>query len=339
MASQITIIDNSFYRNPDHPNFNRRARHHDYTRPAKYLITFLKQPSTPILSEIIGFPPYVSYESAQTILSPLGILISTSISKWLEIYQQIIVATCTIMPDHIHICIAVTTPLPNGLSRAIGRLKGLISSAYYNSLPDTVRPDKMQSLFTKGFNDRIAYDAEQWENQIHYTRDNPRRYMLKKSIPDYMTRRWIVTMGDKKYMAKGNIFLLKQPHLFQVKFSRRFSDKESWEWTERSKSSLHNGSIPVSPFIHPKEKELKQYAVNEGFAMIRICANGFAEREAASGMEFKLMCEGRLLLIAPIEHNTRKEDLRYSYAQHLNGVAVDIVKAFSSTHTGMLRPL
>ncbi len=165
MASKIPIIDNPFYRNPDHPNFNRRARHHDYTRPAKYLITFLKQPSTPTLSEIAGFPPYVSYESAQTILSPLGILISSAVSKWLEIYQQIIVPACAIMPDHIHICVDVTTQLPNGLSRAIGRLKGFISSAYHNSLPEAVRPEKMQSLFTKGFNDRIAYDAEQWENQ------------------------------------------------------------------------------------------------------------------------------------------------------------------------------
>ncbi len=339
MPSALPLIANPFYRNPDHPNFNRRARHHDYTRPAKYLITFLKQQSTPPLSEIIGFPPYVSYESAQTILSPLGNLIPTAISKWIEKYPQIIVPACAIMPDHIHVCVDVTTPLPNGLSRAIGQLKGLISSAYHNSLPEAVRPNKMQTFFTKGFNDRIAYDADQWENQIHYTRDNPRRYMLKKSIPDYMTRRWIVKMGDEQYMAKGNIFLLKQPHLFPLKFSRRFTDKESWEWMERTRSLILNGSIAVSPYIHPKEKELKQYAMDEGFSMIRICTNGFAEREAASGIEFKLMCEGRLLLIAPIEHNTRKEDLRYSYAQHLNGVAVDVVKAFSSNKTGLFRPL
>ncbi|MDE6696105.1 MAG: transposase [Muribaculaceae bacterium] len=328
-----------FYCNPKHPNFNRRANHHDYTRPAKYLITFLKQPTTPALSEIVGYPPYVSYESAQTILTHVGNLIYTAIIKWLTIYPQIIVPAHAIMPDHVHICVEVTTRLPNGLSRAIGRLKGLISSAYHHSLPDAMRPADMQPLFTKGFNDRIAYDDEQWKNQIHYTRDNPRRYMLKKSIPDYMTRRWIVTMGDEQYMAKGNIFLLKQPHLFPVKFSRRFSDRESVEWMEGCKGMLHNGSIPVSPFIHSKEKELRQYAINEGFAIIRICTNGFAERESASGVEFNLMCEGRLLLIAPLNHKTQKEDLKYEYAQRLNKVAVDILKSFSSSQTGFIRPL
>ena len=337
MIPKPTTIINPFYRNPDHPNFNRRARHHDYTRPAKYLITFLKQASTPALSKIIGFPPYVSYESAQTIPSSLGDLIPYALSKWIDIYPQIFVPAYAIMPDHIHLCVNVTTRLPMGLSRAIGRLKGLISSAYHHSLPEELRPIEMQTLFTKGFNDRIAYNNEQWDNQIHYVRDNPRRYMLKQQIPDYMTRRWVITMDDKQYMAKGNIFLLKQPHLFQVKFSRQFSDKESMEWTERNKNLILNGSIPVSPFIHQKEKEMKDFAMQEGFAMIRVCTNGFAERENASGIEFKLMTEGRLLLIAPMEHSTQKEDLRYSYAQYLNGVAVDIVKSFCSSQTGSIR--
>ena len=339
MIPKTPSIINPFYRNPDHPNFNRRARHHDYTRPAKYLITFLKQASTPALSRIIGFPPYVSYESAQTVLSSLGYLVPDAISKWIGLYPQIFVPAYSIMPDHIHLCIDVTTRLPMGLSRAIGRLKGLISSSYHNSLPEELRHSEMQTLFTKGFNDRIAYNKEQWENQNHYVRDNPRRFMLKQQIPDYMTRRWVITMGDKQYMAKGNVFLLKQPHLFQVKFSRKFTDKESVEWTERSEGFLRNGSIPVSPFIHPKEKEIKEYAIEEGFAMVRVCTNGFAERESASGIEFKLMTEGRLLLIAPMEHNKRKEDLRYGYAQYLNGVAVDIVKAFCSSQTGSIRPL
>ncbi len=336
---KLIINNNPFYRNPDHPNFNRRARHHDYTRPARYLITFLKQSSTPALSEIEGFPPYSTYESAQVILSTLGELVFNSLSEWMKKYPQIIVAAYAIMPDHVHLCVDVTTRLPMGLSRAIGRLKGLISAAHHNSLPAEVRPVKMESLFSKGFNDRIAYDSEQWDNQIHYTRDNPRRYMLKQSIPEYMTQRWLITMDDTQYVAKGNIFLLKQPHLFQVKYSRNFSEKESYEWMERGKNMIHNGSIPVSPFIHPKEKELKEYAIKEGFAIVRVCTNGFAERESASGLEFELMAQGRLLLIAPQEHNTRKEDLKYQYAQHLNGVAVSIVKAFSSNKTGKIQPI
>lgn len=339
MLSSLPAITTPFYRNPDHPNFNRRAHHHDYTRPAKYLITFLKDPSTPILSHIEGHPPYVSYESANTILSSIGNLIPAAISKWTETYPQIIVPAYAVMPDHLHICVAVTSQLPMGLSRSVGRLKGLISSAYHYSLPEMSRPKEMQTLFAKGYNDRIAYDKEQWEKQIHYTQDNPRRYMLKRSFPDYLLRRWLLTINDEQYMAKGNIFLLQQPHLFQVKYSRHFTKEESQEWMERSKRLLYNGSVPVSPFIHPKEKELKEFAIYEDFAMVRICANGFTDRENASGVEFHLMTQGRLLLIAPLKHSTQKVDMRYKYAQHLNGIAVKIANAFNSKHVGSIRPI
>lgn len=328
-----------FYCNPKHPNFNRRAYHHDYTRAAKYLITFLKKESTPILSQIEGFPPFSSYESAYSKLSPIGNVVPYAISDWIRAYPQINVPTYAVMPDHIHLCVNVTYKLPNGLSRAIGRLKGFISSKYHLSLPEGIRPVEMQTLFEKGFNDRIAYNQEQWDRQIHYTVDNPRRHMLKKSYPDYMLRRWLLTVGNEQYVAKGNVFLLKQPHLFSVKYSRKYSHKEGVEWLDTCKSLMHNGGISVSPFIHPMEKAIRDYAYQEGFGLIRVCTNGFAERESASGNEFELMAQGRLLLIAPMEHNTRKETLTYDRAHSFNRLAASIVDTFSRNVSGLIRPL
>ncbi|MDE6547383.1 MAG: transposase [Muribaculaceae bacterium] len=329
-----------FYCNPKHPNFNRRAYHHDYTRAAKYLITFLKKDTTPNLAQIEGLPPFSSYESAYSRLSSTGSVVPIAIADWIYAYPQIHVPAYAIMPDHIHLCVDVTYKLPYGLSRAIGRLKGFISSKYHMSLPEDIRPEQMQTLFEKGFNDRIAYDQEQWNRQIHYTLDNPRRYMLKKCYPDYMLRRWIITVGNEQYVAKGNIFLLKQPHLFQVKYSRKFNEKESQDWMDRCRSLMHNGSIAVSPFIHPMEKAARDYAHQEGFGLIRVCTNGFAERESASGVEFELMAQGRLLLIGPLECNTRKETLTYDWAQSLNRLAASIVETFGRcVCSGLIRPL
>lgn len=262
-----------------------------------------------------------------------------AISDWIRTYPQINVPAYAVMPDHIHLCVNVTYRLPNGLSRAVGRLKGFISSKYNLSLPEEIRPEEMQTLFEKGFNDRIAYNQEQWDCQIHYTLDNPRRFMLKKCYPDYMLRRWLLTVGNEQYVAKGNVFLLKQPHLFSVKYSRKYSEKEGMEWLDTCKSFMHNGGISVSPFIHPMEKAVRDYAYQEGFGIIRVCTNGFAERESATGTEFELMAQGRLLLIAPIEHNTRKETLTYGKAQTLNKLAVSIVDTFSRNVSGLIRPL
>ncbi|MDE5850864.1 MAG: hypothetical protein K2H38_12040, partial [Muribaculaceae bacterium] len=105
------------------------------------------------------------------------------------------------------------------------------------------------------------------------------------------------------------------------------------------KSLMHNGGISVSPFIHPMEKAIRDYAYQEGFGLIRVCTNGFAERESASGNEFELMAQGRLLLIAPMEHNTRKETLTYDRAHSFNRLAASIVDTFSRNVSGLIRPL
>lgn len=216
--------------------------------------------------------------------------------------------------------------LANGLSRAIAGLEGKVSRLRHAALPENLRPDKMTPVFDKGFNDRIAYTEAQWERQRIYTRENPRRYLLKRMFTDFMLRRWHLKIGEIEYEAKGNIMLLKEPELLFVKHHRAWSAQESDDYQKACRRKIDNGSVAVSPFIHAKEKELRDYAINEGGCYIRICDNGFAERQSASGFEFDLMAAGRLLLIAPLEHDSRRRDMKYSRAQELNQIAFKLVE-------------
>ncbi len=319
---------NPFYRNPDHPNFNRRAHHHDYTRPAKYLITILKNPILPTLSSIAGNASSKKREDITINLSSSGFVIPDTIQAWNRKYPTIYIPEYVIMPDHIHICMDVCAHLPYGLSNPVSNLMGMISKAYHNFLSPLEQPNTMLPFFSKGFNDRIAYSQQQWLRQIDYTIDNPRRYLLKKDYPDYLLKRWLLTIpGGLQFILKGNIFLLKQPFLFRVKTSRHYSQAEADKAMHEWKSYLYNGGIPISPFIHPHEKALKEIAIREGFSFIRICTNGFGERETASGKEFELLSQGRLLLIGQSHYNSQKEDLRYNYAQILNTQAASIAEA------------
>lgn len=329
--------DNPFYREPLHPNFNRRALHHDYRLPAKYMLTILKNPDLPPFSQIIGDPKSIA--DIQILLSPLGEAIQKAIEEWIPLYP-IYVPTHIIMPDHIHICVDVIATLDKGLSRAVSRLMGKCSSIYHHSLPDRLRPEKMTPLFTTGFNDKIAYTEERWKREKNYTNDNPRRYLIKKHYPDYLRKRWLLTVsGDRQFVMMGNIFLLKMPHLFRVKTSRHYTAREAIAAMEQWKRELFNGGIPISPFIHPHEKELKNRAIQEGYSFIRICTHGFAERAAPTGIEFELMSEGRLLLIGQPEYSTRKEDLRYSFAQNLNDLAKEIADTGNRGVSLTIRPL
>lgn len=323
-------LNNPFYRDPDHPHFNRRAYHHDYTRPARYLITILKRPDLPPFSSIEGNPFSKEKNAIRVKLSPSAAGIPEAISRWQHKFP-INAKEYVVMPDHIHICADVYAPLPNNFSRAVANLMGMISKSIWLSVPEPKRPAELSPAFSKGFNDRIAYTDEQWHRQLQYIADNPRRYLIKKLFPDYLLKRWVMKMSDgRKFALRGNIFLLKQPYLFRVKTSRSYSQVEAAAAMADWQRQLHNGAIPVSPFIHPHEKAFRDFAIENGFSFIRICDNGFAERGAPGGKEFELMASGRLLHIASIEFSSQKIDMKYSFAQQLNQLSLEIVNICNS---------
>jgi len=374
---------NPFLSAPKHPNYLRRARHHDYRRPARYMITLSRNPELPPLSAIAGNPhepsPLTSFplitqdrpleqsairgnwnyrystysildasshipdcrnipeaysEYPHVVLKPAGKIAVTAISEWAALYPQIAVTAYVIMPDHIHLAIHVHTDLEVGLSRAISRYMGIATRLYRNAVisDDT---STQTSFFSRGFNDRIAYDDTQQQRQWHYICDNPRRYLIKKFFPRLFHTRWQLSANGKEYIALGNIFLLRTPHRMAVKVSRRHTPAEKSALIEAWHRCAVNGGTLISPFIHPKEKEIYRQAVETGASIIKIMDNGFSERFAPSGQEFELCSAGRLLLIAPSGHQTQAVSMTYAYAQSLNALASHIAV---TDLTGTLRP-
>lgn len=251
--------DNPFLTEPKNPNYLKRCRNHDYTWAGKYMVTLRKGELTPRLSEIkgdIASKVLSSPLAPHSELTVAGRCIEVAAKEWLQKFPQIRLARYAVMPDHVHLCINVINHLEPGLSRAIASLMGGATREMRR-----VTPGWDGSFFAKGFNDKIAFDIDQWERQLHYAADNPRRYLIKKL------------------------------------------------------------------FIHPREKEVRDATLLSGGSIIRICENGFGERFAPQGREFEYMGSSRLLLIAPMEHRTQKEDLTYSRAQLMNSVAERIAAA------------
>lgn len=337
--------ENPYYRRPDKPCHLRRALHHDYTRPARYMITLHKSEETPILSSITGNlsvtdPAHPDFP--RSIPGKAGAMFLEALDKWNLQYPQIQTDSVIIMPDHIHLCIDVKRHLPTGLSRAIANLMGK-ATAIRHAIQHPGSPDKTadgnnntvtgktdshqssdtkkQPFFTKGYNDSIAYTDQQYQTQLQYILDNPRRLLMKREFPDLFRMRWIITAGNIQVAAIGNIHLLKKPHLQVVRFSRRYTADRLKTNNEAWHRCLENGGVLISPFIHPVEKDMKAEAIAKGGNIIRICENGFSERFAPSKTEFDLMGTHRLLLIAPVEYTSQKKDLKYSFAQKLNSIA------------------
>lgn len=341
-----SMINNPFLRPPLHPNYHRRSRQHDYCRPAKYLITIGKADSTPILSIIQGDVSSIADQDEincpHAELTEAGQDVEIALKKWLAQYPQIQVESHIIMPDHIHLCLHVMTYLDTGLSRAVANFMGKVTSCRRErilSINQEIRLDEMQSFFSKGFNDKIAFNHEQWTRQLAYCADNPRRYLMKKLNPDIFYKRWLLTIGDSQFAAIGNIYLLKSPIMDVVRFSRKYAPGEFEAKVQQWRQDIRNGGVIISPYIHPKEKEIRDYALAEGGSIIRVCENGFSDRFAPQGAEFKYAGSNRLLLIAPVKYNSQKEDMSYAKAQLMNKVAELVASADWIGGKARIRPL
>lgn len=319
--SQKNKRENSYYRKPDKPAYTRRAFHHDYTRPARYMITLRKASGIPVLATVSGnlkVADPLDSDFPKAIPNNVGNCFTDACRQWCEQYPQIRIDAAVVMPDHIHFCIQVTHGLPNGLSRAIASLMGKTTKLYRNTSP----VDKSEiPFFHKGFTDSIAYTDAQYHAQLCYVADNPRRLLMKRLFPDLYRMRWIIRIGELKLLAVGNIYLLKNPDLQVVRFSRRFTKDEIRAKREAWQYCVENGGALISPFIHPVENDMRKTAMSQNGNIIRICENGFSERFSPNKSEFELMGTRHLLLIGPFEYKSEKTAMKYTYAQYLNSIA------------------
>lgn len=313
------------YMKPKKPSYTRRARHHDYHCAARYMITLKKAPEIPILSRITGDPKSADSaapEFPRAVPTPVGECFEKALTEWIRRYPQMRVDPYVIMPDHIHFRLHVTDDIPSGLSTAIASLMGQTTNQYKELLSrsNTNFPEDLR-YFHKGYTDSIAYDLQQFDTQRVYITDNPRRLLIKRQHPDFFFARWLLHNESFSMIAIGNIYLLKNPHIEHVRFSRKFSEQQNLENRAAWVRCVENEGVLISPFIHPVEKEMRDYAIKNEGKIIRFEHDGFSERYSPSKIELELLAEGRLLLLGPVEHNTEKTKLTRNMSMQLNAIA------------------
>lgn len=328
-------------------NYLQRSHHHDYCRPARYMITLVKSPNIGALSRIIGNPRISPHhENAPKVeLLADGRHVENAMVLWLKQYPELRVRRYVIMPDHVHICLQVMGYIRIGLGSIIGNFMGKCSRLRHDALhPKAALPMlptgivsnsksggyegksvEIEKFFERGFNDRIAYNDAQWERQHRYVDDNPRRLLIKRQHPDLYFKRWLITTDDgQNFIAQGNIMLLRNPDLQVVRFSRRFSEAFYATCVDNWEKCVENNGVLISPFIHPKEREIRDWALSNGGEIIRICENGFGDRFVPQGKEFEYNGTSKLLLIASLGHNTKRDDMTRAKAMGMNAVAQSI---------------
>lgn len=176
-------------------------------------------------------------------------------------------------------------------------------------------------LFARGYNDKLLLRVGQLDAWRLYLADNPRRLLMKREHPDLFRVQRNVEAAGFIFSAIGNRFLLNKPEKIPVQCSRGLSEKEIQDKVAIYLTAAWQGAVLVSPAISPGEKAVMRAAFEEGFPLIFLQENGFADLAKPGGARMEACAEGRLLILAPWEHHNEKVSIRRRQCIELNEIA------------------
>ncbi|MBD5357914.1 MAG: hypothetical protein HDR88_13050 [Bacteroides sp.] len=272
-------------------NNKRRALWHDYRSRCIYMVTINKSESCPAFSS-------VSFEDTNNNVSltlfKSGEIIADEIKITPNFNPQISILQYVIMPDHIHFLIFVKEPLQKHLGNIIQAIKSASTRKIRN-----IYNNPILTVFEEGFNDQILKPSRSLDIIYNYIRQNPYRLAVRKKYPDFFTRRNNIMVGESLCHAYGNLHLLQNPFKEHVIVHRADTPNQFERNKEIWLHTAANGGILVSPFISPREKEIRVMAEALGGRLILITNTPLAKREKPFAHDFDLCSQGRLLIITP----------------------------------------
>ena len=338
-------------------NGHRRAFFHDYSRPGLYMITMVTAGRVRLFGHIVGHSrgekgtadyPHLEY-------STLGsLVIHEELSKISQYYPMVEVCKVALMPDHIHLLIAVKEPLPQGkhlgnivrgfktgCTRAWWKLQdeaGIADSGDGLTVPEASPSGKRHVLFEDGYHDRILMGDGMLENICRYMDENPFRARLRQEHPNLMQRCLHLWIHDREYAAFGNLFLLKNPDKLQVFFHRK--DKmgrpthltpEYAETKAKILQRAEEGAVLVTPGISKGEAGIVDAALDDHLPLILLQKEQITDYWKPSQERFYACVTGKLLILSP---KLMPGDSDYERFHLLNDLASTICIA---TDTRLLR--
>jgi len=300
------------------PSMKRRRIGHYYKSRCIYMITLVVKEHQPLLGSITG-----DGQSQPAAMQPsaLGAAVQHALINVPQFYSQVKIVAHQLMPDHLHFMIFVMEPIPVHLGVVINGFRVACNREFRAMKQQGLVASEHNALWEEGYNDHILDRKGQLANFNNYIHDNPRRFALKRSNPDLFRVRRDVDVAGFTFAAQGNIFLLDTPELLQVQCSRSMSEEQVQAASRSFLSKARDGAVLVSPSISYGEKTIMRTVFENGFPVIILRENGFAELAKPGGRLFDACAQGRLLLLAPWKHNNERLTITRGQCHALNDMA------------------
>ena len=335
---QINSTESKLYQSPEHthhspcsppqnkfakakkPSMRRRMYNRDYSGKGIYMITITTEHRNPIFGRLQfagdASSPFIEH-------SIVGKMVSDECLNIHAQWPQIDIQLVQVMPDHVHILMQVTEPLPKHLGKIIAFFM-LKTTQNYNKLCGVdIEKDDSHKLWEKGYHDRIITNTEQLSAVKKYLWDNPLRLAIKRGRQELFNQVGIEVCGHF-FVSIGNRELLNAKRLLQVQCSRRLTEEEILDRVKNFLDEGKQGMVLVSPCISPGEKAVASAAVDNGIPLIVLLENGFSQYFKPSGRHFNACASGKLLMLAPWEHHNERRTITREQCLQLNEMAKDL---------------
>ena len=306
------------------------------------MITMVTEGRKPLFGKVVGKSD--AEENSDNVprieISELGHYVEAC---WKEIairYPNICIIALQMMPDHFHGILFVKDKIEKPLGKVLLGFKQGCNKHYRELMADgsvgSVAVLQQQTgqaydrkhglLFALGFNDKLLLKQNQLDHWLKYLKDNPRRLLMKREHPDLFKVQRGLTIGNYKFSAIGNRFLLERPIRIQVRCSRSLTDEQIEKLKNEYIQKAHCGAVLISPSISKGEKHIMRAAFEEGLPIIILQENGFTDLAKPGGKRMEACARGQLLLLAPWDHHNEQNPIKRKICLQLNEMAKAIAQ-------------
>jgi putative transposase len=149
-----------------------RLRGWDYGGAGAYFITICTYRRQPLFGEI----------AAEHVLhTALGAMVQHTLDKIVLEHAGLQMHASVVMPDHVHAVFEHVVPSKSGLAidLIVRKFKGQVSHHAYG----TELVTRQQSLWQRGFFDRVIRSEQEFEALVRYVETNPLRSAIRMRKP------------------------------------------------------------------------------------------------------------------------------------------------------------
>lgn len=247
-----------------------------------FFITLVVKGRRPLLSRRVG--------DKIVELLPAGEMLKEVWAKSHERDPEVTASNFMIMPDHAHLLLIVDFS-----KRA--------SFDVLDWIMHFIRETGDWELWDRHLYFQLSFSLRQLKAIRRYIKMNPARAWWKETHPDMFVRRGGLRheMLDPAFpwTAFGNLTLLANPFLFQVRLTTKKTLDELEGEIAAAVDKARRGMIPVSGFISPGEKEFFRRLLNEpNIRWVKMLPYGLPPRYDPSVEDSQHLAEGRLLVLS-----------------------------------------